>query len=227
MLGLANRFLTAKQHLVDTGELSPRTFADYQLTCERIIAAFGKTRLVSDLASDDFLRFRAELAKTRGVVALGNEINRARVVFKFAFDEGLIDSPVRYGSSFKRPNKKSTPRGAQANGPKMFEASEIKAMLDASGEQLKAMILLGINAGYGNNDVATLPLKALDLDSGWVNYPRPKTAVERRCPLWPETVAALRTAMAVRPSAKDNAHAGLVFVTRTVSRGTRAHATTP
>ncbi len=214
MLGLANRFLTAKQHLVETGELSPRTFADYRVTCERIIAAFGKTRLVSDLASDDFLHFRTELAKTRGVVALGNEINRARVVFKFAFDEGLIASPVRYGSSFKRPNRKTLRAARHANGPKMFEAGEIKAMLDAAGEQLKAMILLGINAGYGNSDVATLPLKALDLDRGWVNYPRPKTAVERRAPLWPETIAALRAALAVRPSPKDRAEEGLVFVTR-------------
>ena len=36
---LANRFLTVKKHLVDTGELSPRTFGDYYATCERIINA--------------------------------------------------------------------------------------------------------------------------------------------------------------------------------------------
>jgi integrase len=211
---LANRFLTAKRHLVDTRELSARTFADYHATCERIIEAFGKTRLVSDLAADDFLHLRTELAKTRGVVALGNEVNRVRVVFKFAHDEGLIKSPVHYGSTFKRPNRKALRAARQANGPRMFESVEIRKMLDAAGVQLKAMILLGINCGFGNNDVATLPLKALDLDAGWVKHPRPKTAVERRIPLWSETVAALRAVLATRPAAKDAANESLIFITR-------------
>ena len=48
----------------------------------------------------------------------------------------------------------------------------------------------------------------------WVDYPRPKTGVTRRCPLWPETIRALREAMASRPRHKDQADAGLVFITK-------------
>src|SRR5262249_37322412 len=59
----------------------------------------------------------------------------------------------------------------------------------------------------------TLPLSALDLDGGWVSYHRPKTGIARRCPLWPETVAALREWLAQRPEPKDPDHAGLVVVT--------------
>jgi hypothetical protein len=44
---------------------------------------------------------------------------------------------------------------------------------------LKAMILLGINCGYGNADCGTLPLSALDLKNGWINYHRPKTGIVR------------------------------------------------
>jgi hypothetical protein len=82
---LANRFLTSKQHLVRTGEIAQRTFNDYYVTCERLIGEFGRTRLVSDLAGDDFERLRASLSISRGPVALGNEVLRARTVFKFAF----------------------------------------------------------------------------------------------------------------------------------------------
>jgi integrase len=96
----------------------------------------------------------------------------------------------------------------------MFTAEEIRRMIDAAGQPLKAMLLLGINCGFGNADVGHLPLSALDLDAGWVDYPRPKTGIQRRCALWPETVESLREAIADRPTPKSKADAGLVFVTR-------------
>jgi integrase len=55
---------------------------------------------------------------------------------------------------------------------------------------------------------------ALDQDAGWLDFPRPKAGIPRRCPLWPETVAAIREALASRPEPKDPAGAGLVFVTK-------------
>jgi integrase len=94
----------------------------------------------------------------------------------------------------------------------MFEAAEIRAMLAAAPAALKAMILLGINCGFGNTDVANVTLKDLDLKGGWCNYPRPKTGISRRCPLWPETVKAIKTALAARPEARDKGDAELVFL---------------
>jgi integrase len=76
------------------------------------------------------------------------------------------------------------------------------------------MILLGVNCGFGNDDCGTLPLSALDLERGWLNYPRPKTGIGRRCSLWPQTVAALRDVLAKEAKPKNSAHAGLVFITK-------------
>ena len=87
-------------------------------------------------------------------------------------------------------------------------------MIGGAGVQLRAMIYLGINCGFGNMDCATLPLKAIDLEKGWVDFGRPKTGVHRRCPLWAETVTALRAAIAMRYKPKDSALAGRVFVTK-------------
>lgn len=92
---VCNRFLTAKTHLRETGEIKDRTFYEYHWACEQVIKAFGANRMAVDLSPDDFERLRAALAKVRGPVALGNEINRCRMIFKFAFDEGMIDRPVR------------------------------------------------------------------------------------------------------------------------------------
>ncbi len=37
------------------------------------------------------------------------------------------------------------------------------------------MLLLGLNVGFGNSDIANLPQAALDLAGRWINFPRAKT----------------------------------------------------
>jgi len=76
------------------------------------------------------------------------------------------------------------------------------------------MILLGINCGLGNSDCANLEFRHLDLKLGWLDFPRPKTGVARRCPLWPETVEALKAAIAERPEPLERAYAPRVFITK-------------
>jgi integrase len=209
---LVNRFLTAKRLKVESGELKARSFADYYRTCERVVGHFGRTRHVADLAGDDFAAFRAALAKTLGPVALGNEVQRSRVLFKFAKDNDRIE--VSFGSEFKRPAKMILRKARREAGLRMFEADELRCVVAAASQPLRAMILLGVNCGFGNADVGTLPMSAVNLDSGWVNYHRPKTEVLRRCPLWPETVKALRDWLKQRPVAKEPASHELVFLTR-------------
>ncbi len=210
---LCNRFLTAKQRQREAGEIGARMFEEYKAATDRLVSTFGKTRLVDDLAADDFEALRDAMAKQLGPVRLGNEVQKVRTLFKYGFEAGLIDKPVRYGPQFKKPSAGVLRRHRAKNGERMLEAEEVRRLLHKAGPLLKAMLLLGVNAGFGNHDIATLPLSALDLDAGWVNYPRPKTGIPRRCPLWPETVAALREAIAERPEPRQEEAAGLVFVT--------------
>jgi len=209
-----NAFLTAKQARVDTGELSPLSFADYHATCATIVDSLGKDRLLDDLRPEDFQKLRTTLAKTRGAVALGNAIQRVRSVFKFAYENDLIDRPVKFGSEFKKPSRKTMRIERAKGGRGVFEAADVRAMLDHATPTLRAMICLGANCAFGNTDVGRLPLSALDLKRGWVTFARVKTGIERRCPLWPETVAAIKAALEVRPEPKDPAHAELVFITK-------------
>src|SRR5262249_49245353 len=95
-----------------------------------------------------------------------------------------------------------------------FTPDEVRRTIDAAGPAMRAMILLGVNCGFGNSDCGRLSRSAVDLETGWIDYPRPKTGIARRCPLWPETVTALREALTKRPTPKSNADAGLFFVTK-------------
>ncbi len=198
---LVNRFLTSKQQRIDTGELSGRTFQSYLATCERVLVKFGKSRLVEDLNPEDFASLRTSLAKTRKAVSLGNEITRCKMIFKYGYDEWLIDRPIRYGQSFSKPRKKTIRIQRSQKGMQMFESEELQIVLNNAPLQLKAMILLGVNCGFGQSDVAALPKSAINFKTGWSDFPRPKTGIERRCKLWRETIEALQDAIASRPTA--------------------------
>jgi integrase len=216
---LANEFLIFKQHKVDTGELAQRTFDEYKDTCERLIRVLGRDAVVQDIQSAELLKIREDMAKSRpSIKTLANEIGRARVVFNYAWKEGLIDRPIRFGESFKKPGKaafrKDRARRELERGKVLFSAADIRLLLDQSDVHMRAMILLGINAGLGNADCGRLVLQALDLDGRWLNYPRPKTGIPRRVPLWPETVAAIRDSITARKPPKLPEHTSMVFVTK-------------
>ncbi len=101
--GLCNAFLTAKQQQRAAGEITLRTFTEYFSTCKLVVGAFGKRRFVDDLAADDFQALRAKLAKLYGVHRLSKLVQVIRTTFKYGFDAGLIERPVRFGPMFKKP----------------------------------------------------------------------------------------------------------------------------
>src|SRR6267154_3409784 len=209
---LVNRFLSAKRRLVENQELSARYWADLHMTGKQIVKALDRNRLVTDLAADDFEELRSALAKGRGAVTLSNQITNVRTIFHWAYESGLVDRPVRFGPDFRPPSKATLRREKQERGVKLFKAAELRRIIDAAEQPLKAMLLLGINAGLGNADVGRLQERHVNLKTGWLDYPRPKTAVERRAWLWPETVAAIKDALAKRPEPKTKAECGLVFL---------------
>ncbi len=214
LVALVNKFLTHKKGRIQEGELTLRTLRDYIDTCDHLINAFGRDKPVELLHSEDFETLRKSLLKKRGPVALANEIQRVRTVFKYAFDAELIDKPIRFGTSFKKPSRKRMRKAKHASGGRTFDAAELTKIINAANPTMKAMVLLGINCGFGQTDVASLPVDAINLKSGWVDFPRIKTAIERRIPLWPETVTALREALPVQPDAKDQAHERLAVITK-------------
>jgi integrase len=201
---------------MESVELSPATFADHHATCALIVDAFGKTRLVSDLDAKDFEALRRSMTRKWGHVTVANEVRRVRTVFRFAEQNQLIDRPVAFGTEFKQPSRKILRLEKSKKGKRLFEAAELRAIINKAALPMKAMVLLGINCGLGNSDIANLTIGAVNLKRGWLDFPRPKTGTERRCPLWTETVEAINEAISKRPKPKLKEHSGLLFIT---SRG--------
>ena len=213
---LCNRFLNTKRAMVDTSELSIRTFHDYHAGCAEILDHFGKERQVDDCKPEDFETFRVKASKGRGLHAIGRIVTLTRMLFGFAYENELVEKPIRFGQQFARPSKKSMrihrARKQEKHGLRMFEAAEITRLIEAASPAVKAMILLAVNGGLGNSDLANLPKSAIK--GNWLQFPRVKTGIDRRIPLWPETLQAITEAIENRPRHKDSADAELCFITK-------------
>ncbi len=135
LVDLCEQFITDRDAKLQAGDLSPRSFADYKRTCDSMLAALGRAGLVSNLRPADFAKLRSALAKTRGPVALKNEIGRCKVVFNFAYKNFLIEQPVRYGTQFDAADCFFVTKygGDWAGSHDNVIAHEFRKVLDATG----------------------------------------------------------------------------------------------
>jgi len=210
---LCNRYLTGQQRKLDAGEITERSWADNQRTTDTLIDVFGPHRPVSSLRPSDFSDLLHRFSK-RSFEYRANIVTRTRSVFKYAYDTDLITHPIKFGPDFTKPSSKAVKRAKAKQLPKTFTAAEAWRLLQGSEGQLRAMIWLGLNCGLGPSDCGQLELRHLDLEGGWLDYPRPKTGEPRRAKLWTETITAIREAVKIRPKAKRPDLEPRVFLTR-------------
>jgi len=187
---LVNAFLDSKDLQVQAGDLSPATFNQYRDLCRWLKEYLGASRLVESLGPADFSKLRSRFNPAWGVSHVSNVITVIRCVFKWGYDAALLEKPVRYGTNLSMPSAKRRKLERASKPRKFFTASEIWAMHDAANERMRCWILLGLNCGYGNIDLARL--RASDVQSEWLEVPRGKTGEDRKAWLFPETREAIR-----------------------------------
>ncbi len=190
VVGMVTGFLDSKQSKVDRGDLSPRTLNQYVIAGKWLVDSIGRHRLIETIGPTDFTKLRKSFPAKWGTVFCDARIMHVRTMFKWAYDNDVIDRPVKYGSDWSKTPKKKARLEQQAKEGKEFSRKETLALLETSQSQIKAMILLGLNAGYGNLDCARL--KTTDVKGVWLDVPRGKTGQKRRCWLWPETRDAIK-----------------------------------
>ena len=78
---LCNSFLTQRESLLKAGELSEHTFAHYMETAKTLVATFGASRPVDDIAPEDFLSLRESLAANASPNTLATRVQLVRNLF--------------------------------------------------------------------------------------------------------------------------------------------------
>lgn len=94
----------------------------------------------------------------------------------------------------------------------------MRELLNIADVKWKAILLLCLNGGLGNSDIARVRLH--HVGGAWLDLERGKTGIDRHIPLWPETQAAIQAAIASRHNPKGldwmflSKHGGPLVVVR-------------
>jgi integrase len=212
MRHMLEKYMCDQDDKRNQGQLSKTMFLQYKRMCDTIIQHFGRLRPLDSLTRDDAASLRSKICKGRSIKTQHDRINLARIVFRWGLKKDFLAKP--FHEWIENISKRTLKRYQAQRPPRTMTAKEIRALLDAAKPQMKAMILLAINCGMGNSDLADLSTGWLDLDGGWHTFPRPKTGETRKGKLWPVTVDAIRHALTVRPTPRKAEHKDRLFITR-------------
>ena len=102
-----NEFLTSKQRLVSSGELTARTLTSYDCRKHALLEVFGDNRHVETLRPQDFEELRDKYTKTHGQKKLTGDVVVVKMMFKYAYESDLIERPVKFGPNFKTPSRRT------------------------------------------------------------------------------------------------------------------------
>ena len=213
VLDICDKLMETKEAAVNAGELSRRQFDDLKVACELAMDHLGAGALVNDLGPSDFAPIRRALElRFKTPSGIGSRIANVRSIFNHAANLGIC-KPVAFGN-FCLPSRTAFRRhraeSSRKNGLKFFTWLEVALLLNAASPTMRAMILLGLNAGLNPADCKTLQKN--DINGSWLGYYRRKSATDRRAWLWPQTTHALRELPAINPAKAS--HSNLMFLTR-------------
>jgi integrase len=206
---VVNLFLTEKKIECKAGRITEGWYKDYVASLTRFANWIGSTRLAAEISIADMADYRRYLLDE--LKFAGNTFNRERscilAMSRHAVDMEWIEAPLRFGRAFRRVPKgdiRVTKKAMLVCGRQIVKA------IRKADPQLHAMILLGINCGFGPGDCAALTIDAIH--GNRIRFARPKTHIRRDCILWSNTISAVRKAIRQRP------HAKLIFQTNQGNR---------
>lgn len=209
---LASRFVLAQQANWRSPEA---TTACYKAWLKRFLEDHPGL-LAADFTVEQFAAWKLSL-RQRGYAAetINHCLSAVRVMYSFAFDSRLMPTAPR----FKRVRNESCPTIGSRQKP-LYTTSQIQMLLEGADVQLRGMLLLALNCGFGPKDVRDLTWS--DVFDGRVTLPRSKTGVCQTYAIWPETATALEAVQTSRTEAVERlakserivSDDGFVFVTR-------------
>lgn len=190
VLDICDHWLDHKLTLVKCGDLEQKTFDEYKDSAGQLIKIVGGKSLPAKACGPrQFEKVRVALAKKYNANGQAKRITQIRSIFNIAYEDQVIEDPPNFGRTFRKPKASAFRKLRNEKGNQQFTQHEVWTLIKHANINMKAMILLGLQCGMGNEDCAALPRSAIK--DGWLEWARVKNAIPRRVPLWPETLDAI------------------------------------
>ncbi|RKY10682.1 MAG: hypothetical protein DRP56_00250 [Planctomycetota bacterium] len=182
---LCNLYLDHQESRVAIKEIKQNHVYDQTLILRNFTKLIGPNCQVCDVSTMDLQNYRKKLIKAKkSPSTINNRIATIKALYNWALNNEIVE---------KIPNLRVIKKVTISKIEKpIFNMTQIEKLLRSANEQMKAMIWLGLNCGFGCTDCAQLKWGNIDLKKSRVIFPRGKTGVNRNLPLWPETIDALR-----------------------------------
>ena len=182
---LCDMFSKYQLSKVQASAITARHYNDQVSSLKKLMSFVGQSRRIQDISTLDLQNYKRILQKQYSSGhRLNLHISNLKTLFHWAKKNGILQ---------RIPNIDAISRSKIINKKRrIFTHDEINELLAVADVQMKAMIWLGLNCGFGCTDCSELQWKHLDIANGRVVFPRGKTGVQRDLPLWPETIEALR-----------------------------------
>lgn len=195
--GLLRVYLSEKRADVQAGSISAKMYAEHSAKLEDF-ADFAKhfQRFeINQVDSDLLAAYRTQQlegigkAKTDGGISRSTARKRLQCVHRFltwTYKREALGNLPRVLVGDYQTVKRTAPN------PLWYTPKEIKNLYKNSSPRLRAAILLGLNCGYTQVDVATLTWEMIDQKTRVVSRKRNKSGTASEHRLWPFTLKALQ-----------------------------------
>jgi len=182
---LCNMYLEHQQSRAAIGQIRLRHIYDQKALLRDFVRFAAPNRSISEITTFDIQNYLSQLIKKKRTA---NTINNRIAVIKSLFNWAIENEIIKHGPNLKAIKKITNIKCEKPT----FTIEHINLLLEHADLQMKAMILLGLNCGFGCTDCGELKWENLDFKHSRVLFPRSKTGISRNLSLWPETIVALK-----------------------------------
>ncbi len=180
---LSQMYLQHQSAKVQTGELTARHYSDQVNCLHKFVNSIGQFVKIKDITTLDLHHYKRQIMQQYSAERVNLNISVMKAMFHWAKKNDIL---------IEIPNIDAVSRNKVEHQQRfVFSSEQIQQLLQLADNQMKAMIWLGLNCGFGCTDCAQLRWGHVDFTRGRVVLARGKTGIMRDLPLWSETVKAL------------------------------------
>jgi integrase len=191
--GLVAAYLEHRKLLADGRQIQLKTYMveKYRVANFLSFCHYKGLSSLRDTLSPEFLGdYKAKLLTAMGQGKASdshvhNNLRTLKACLQWAWDEELIEKLPRKIRDYARIKM-------EAPKPLFFTPEEVQTLYGKAAERTKLFILMGLNLGYTQVDIATLEHGMIDWSKGLVTRKRHKTGQPQQAKVWPLTLSLLR-----------------------------------